>query len=289
MQSGKILPGMAQCLLDTYKMSVESLKQLNKSNANWTMDIAYVNRISKCKCNKCPDYHCVSKESKCDARRKCFCPCSCNSSSEGVDLAMEEVERFALYHGVQVRFLDSHYETIDQTSTPEKFNPRIFPNKALMMVDASGGTTPIIGSVKRSLNHRQQQHPAPSCQYCAHEGCSKQPRFNMEGLKMGLYCTHHKETGMVDVIIPRCAHEGCNTNPTFNRKGQGRGLYCLKHKETDMVDVVNPHCVHEECKTRALFNKEGEKRGLYCNQHKEKGMVCVLPKFVGPRNKPYTL
>ena len=113
---------------------------------------------------------------------------------------------------------------------------------------------------------------------CIHEGCNKQPAFNIEGKKNGLYCSAHKLEGMIDVINKTCTHEGCNIRPFFNIEGKKTGLYCSAHKLEGMVNVISKTCTHEGCNTRANFNVEGKKNGLYCSAHKLEGMVDVIGK-----------
>jgi hypothetical protein len=105
--------------------------------------------------------------------------------------------------------------------------------------------------------------------------CNKQPTFNYEGEKNGLYCKLHKKENMVDIINKRCLD--CNKQPTFNYEGEKNGLYCKLHKKENMINVLEKRkCL--ECKSRPTFNYEGEKNGLYCNLHKKENMVDIINK-----------
>ena len=113
---------------------------------------------------------------------------------------------------------------------------------------------------------------------CLHEGCNVHPIYNKEGETKGLYCSTHKQAGMVDVKHKKCLHEGCNVIPNYNKEGETKGLYCFAHKQAVMVDVVNKRCLHEGCNVRPSYNKDGETKGLYCSAHKQAGMVDVVSK-----------
>lgn len=51
----------------------------------------------------------------------------------------------------------------------------------------------------------------------------------------GLYCSPHRQPGMVNVKQKRCAAEGCTNRPSFNHQGEATGLYCSQHKLEGMV------------------------------------------------------
>jgi len=42
---------------------------------------------------------------------------------------------------------------------------------------------------------------------------------------------------MVNVISKSCTHEGCKKQPNFNDEGQTKALFCSVHKEDGMVNV----------------------------------------------------
>ena len=113
---------------------------------------------------------------------------------------------------------------------------------------------------------------------CAHEGCTTQPTYNLPGQTIAIYCSKHKEEGMIDVKHKTCAHEGCTTLPSYNLPGQTIGIYCSQHKEEGMIDVKHKTCAHEGCTTRPSYNLPGQTIAIYCNQHKEEGMIDVKNK-----------
>ena len=104
--------------------------------------------------------------------------------------------------------------------------------------------------------------------------CNKQPKYNTEVLKIGLYCKDHKLDGMVDVVNKKCLE--CNTRASYNTEGQKIGLYCKDHKLDGMIIVINKTCI--ECDTQPIYNTEGLKSGLYCKDHKLDGMINVVDK-----------
>jgi hypothetical protein len=107
---------------------------------------------------------------------------------------------------------------------------------------------------------------------CCEEGCTRRTSYNFEG-KKPLYCSSHKQEGMIDVIHKRCCEEGCKIIPIYNFEGM-KPLYCNSHKQEGMVDVMSKRCCEEGCKILPIYNFEG-KKPLYCNSHKQEGMVDV--------------
>ncbi len=45
------------------------------------------------------------------------------------------------------------------------------------------------------------------------------PNFNFAGEKGGLYCSQHKQEGMIDIKHKRCMHPDCPKRPSFNYTG----------------------------------------------------------------------
>ena len=116
------------------------------------------------------------------------------------------------------------------------------------------------------------------CKRCIHEGCKKQPHFNIEGENNALYCSAHKLDGMINIKSKRCIHEGCKTYANFNIEGENIALYCSVHKLDGMIDIKHKKCIHPECKTHPVFNIEGENNALYCSAHKLDGMINIKNK-----------
>jgi hypothetical protein len=111
--------------------------------------------------------------------------------------------------------------------------------------------------------------------HCIFEGCKKQPFFNYENEKKGLYCKKHKCDNMIDVKHQTCIYDNCKTRPIFNIQGSKKGLYCKKHKFDFMVDITHQPCIFKGCKTRPTFNYRDEKKRLYCVKHKLDNMIDV--------------
>ena len=110
---------------------------------------------------------------------------------------------------------------------------------------------------------------------CNFEGCNKVPAFNFEGTKTGLWCASHKENGMINIFTLLCRFEGCKTQPSFNVEGEKKGIFCFQHKENGMINVEGKRCGFEGCNFHPMFNFEGEKQGLYCSKHKKEGMINI--------------
>lgn len=112
---------------------------------------------------------------------------------------------------------------------------------------------------------------------CKVDGCKRKSMYNFEGNK-AIYCSEHKQPGMVDLNHKKCLFTGCKTNPAFNFKGERRGLYCNSHKKEGMINVKDKICIQEGCEKRASYNCERVKVGLYCSQHKKDGMIHINNK-----------
>jgi EsV-1-7 cysteine-rich motif len=113
--------------------------------------------------------------------------------------------------------------------------------------------------------------------HCQTEGCKKQPVFNYQDEKSGLYCASHKKDGMVDVKHKLCEHPECDKQPAFDNPG-GKGRFCGTHKTAGMINVKSKRCEHSGCdKKNPVFDMKGGK-GRFCNEHKTAGMVNVKSK-----------
>ena len=66
---------------------------------------------------------------------------------------------------------------------------------------------------------------------CADSSCKISARFNTPGEKRGMFCSKHRQPGMVDVIHARCAMNGCEVLASFNVEGCPRGVLCSVHKQ----------------------------------------------------------
>jgi len=121
---------------------------------------------------------------------------------------------------------------------------------------------------------------------CKDEDCIKEPTYNFPNETGAIYCTTHKQPGMIDKKHKKCQYksesgDGCLLHPSYGIAG-GKAMYCKSHGELfeNMILIRNDTCKWSDgtafCTTRASFNKEGKKVGMYCQNHKEDDMVFVL-------------
>jgi len=66
---------------------------------------------------------------------------------------------------------------------------------------------------------------------CKFENCITQGGFCFETTRKELYCSKHKQLGMIDLKHKKCIHNGCSINPVYNLDGEHKGIYCNKHKK----------------------------------------------------------
>jgi len=109
---------------------------------------------------------------------------------------------------------------------------------------------------------------------CQHENCDKLAKFNVIGEKH-LYCSTHKDNGMIDVTRKLCIQQGCCTRPTYNMICETRALFCFTHKTNGMVTINSQRCIEIDCNIRPCFNNRGEKKPLYCKLHKKENMIDI--------------
>jgi hypothetical protein len=113
---------------------------------------------------------------------------------------------------------------------------------------------------------------------CKNENCYKRPCFNFIGKKDGIFCSTHKENGMINVKDKSCKYQDCNKRPNFNFKGNKTGIFCSTHKENGMINVKDKTCKYQDCNKRPNFNFNGNKNGNYCKNHKLDNMIDVTHK-----------
>ena len=97
---------------------------------------------------------------------------------------------------------------------------------------------------------------------CNFQDCVKQPSFNYDSIKLGLFCAKHKLDGMVNVIDKRCKYKDCTTIPSYNFKNENP-LYCSKHKLGGMINVKTKVCEFNDCLTQPIYNLKGNKMLKY--------------------------
>ena len=109
---------------------------------------------------------------------------------------------------------------------------------------------------------------------CLNDNCDKVAKFNVIGEKP-LYCSTHKETGMLDVTRKLCIQPDCLTRPTYNMICETRALFCFTHKSDGMVTINSKRCIEIGCITRPSFNNKGKTIPLYCKLHKKENMTDI--------------
>lgn len=72
-----------------------------------------------------------------------------------------------------------------------------------------------------------------------------------------LFCSAHRQDGMVDLRNKHCAEEGCSKRPTHAFDGQ-RAKFCAAHREVGMMNVVTLVSEQRECcvETRGYGREE---------------------------------
>lgn len=126
-------------------------------------------------------------------------------------------------------------------------------------------------------NREQEQNQKRSKRCCQTVGCGREASFNFEQSSERIYCTKHKQDGMVNVKNKNslCRADGCKSRPSYNVEGSARPLFCVTHKTDDMVDVVTFRCIADGCSSQPSFNEQGKTKAIYCGTHKRNGMVDV--------------
>lgn len=109
---------------------------------------------------------------------------------------------------------------------------------------------------------------------CADGDCQLAASFGRLG-KQAIYCSAHKDTGMVNVTHRRCDEPGCVHQPSFNIEGEKKALFCQAHKKEGMVNVCSPRCASPSCVVRPSFGFLGEKKASFCDAHKMEGMTNI--------------
>lgn len=72
--------------------------------------------------------------------------------------------------------------------------------------------------------------------------CKKQPNFNYNDKKVGIYCSEHKKENMINVRSKKCLE--CDTEALFNLPTEkNNGIYCFIHKKENMINVRSKQCL----------------------------------------------
>ena len=106
------------------------------------------------------------------------------------------------------------------------------------------------------------------------QNCNLYPKYGYYGDSSGSFCEKHKGPDMVSIRL-KCLNTDCERYPTQNYPGKNIGFWCTSHSPTDTVDVTHRRCHSMGCSTYASFNFEGEKLTLYCFSHKRENMVNI--------------
>jgi hypothetical protein len=110
---------------------------------------------------------------------------------------------------------------------------------------------------------------------CGFSGCNIRATFNIPPNTAGMFCSTHKQIGMVDVTSPRCSSIGCLKQYTF-RDPVTCKKYCKDHCTSSTTAFRRKTCKIDGCTVGARFNTIGNKRGEYCFSHKLPDMIDVL-------------
>ncbi|CAM9615336.1 unnamed protein product [Laminaria digitata] len=102
---------------------------------------------------------------------------------------------------------------------------------------------------------------------CAHDSCTKQPTFGLEGSRTATYCRQHAEEGMVPVFYKRCSHDSCIKRPTYNVQGSQTAAYCRQHADDGMVNVTHKSCAHEPCRKWPISGMLTDGAPPLCTRH----------------------
>lgn len=116
---------------------------------------------------------------------------------------------------------------------------------------------------------------AETFRHCRHPECGKRAHFGNER-KKPLYCSTHKDHGMIDVVHNLCLADDCNLLAYFGLK-DGPAQYCSTHKSHDMIDVLHKRCLFPGCDKIPSFGVEGGPV-QYCSEHRPEGIVDVKHK-----------
>jgi hypothetical protein len=108
--------------------------------------------------------------------------------------------------------------------------------------------------------------------------CERRAAFNFQDYDFPLFCSIHKEEGMIDLKNKSQRCEKCSKYATYNLEGQKKARFCLEHKEDNMINVKNKRC--DKCDSIANFGFCAQ-LPVKCAKHKEDKMyfkpkrVCI--------------
>ena len=108
------------------------------------------------------------------------------------------------------------------------------------------------------------------------EHCAKQPTFSFPGVKPGIRCSDHKDSGMVNVMSLKCSRENCDIQPCYNFPSELFGIVCATHKKDGMINLRERSCETKCCLKKPFYNFSTETKGRFCREHALDGMIDVL-------------
>ncbi len=116
----------------------------------------------------------------------------------------------------------------------------------------------------------------PQCQFM---NCTKNPSYNYDGERKGIFCFEHKVIGMRNVVSKTCNYHGCETQASFNFPGTKIGKKCMTHAEEGMIHVIHKKCIHPSgCLKRPFYGYADELEPRMCSFHKTDDMVNISTK-----------
>ncbi|CAM9434307.1 unnamed protein product, partial [Discosporangium mesarthrocarpum] len=95
-----------------------------------------------------------------------------------------------------------------------------------------------------------------------HYGVSRE----IDPTSKALYCSGHKQPGMINIHGRKCLKPGCLKQPRFDHRG-GKGQYCADHKLKGMLDVLYTPCAEPGCLKHPHFGLVGE-GARFCAKHR---------------------
>ena len=103
----------------------------------------------------------------------------------------------------------------------------------------------------------------------------------LEIKKKRLFCSEHKENGMIDIIHVKtlCLYPDCDKQSSYNYENEILHIHCSEHKKDGMVDVRGKKCIYKNsCVHKPSFNFKNEE-ALHCSKHKLDSIVNIYLDF----------
>ncbi|CAN0303730.1 unnamed protein product [Laminaria digitata] len=115
---------------------------------------------------------------------------------------------------------------------------------------------------------------------CSRGSCTRQPSFNVEGMKTAAYCKQHAGAGMGNVHGRRCVHVSCTKWPAWGVLTDGAATACPGHKSNLFGGpVINfkAMCKVVGCRNVSRWGLDG-KQPTHCRDHGPlmDGLMCTI-------------